>query len=137
MTAVVPPTAAPAGRVSAGRRWRRRDLTFDKISFMLVFLVLPVVGYVLFVVWPFIQAFYYSLTDWSGFTPGMNFIGFVNYGKILSDNIFLTAMRNSVTLLFVLPVVTLVISLVFATLVTIGGPSQGPIRGLRNSSLYR
>lgn len=138
MTAVVPPTTAPGGgRRSTARRFRRRGLTFDKISFFVVFLGVPVVGYVAFVVWPFAQAFYYSLTDWSGFTPGMNFIGLANYGRVLSDNIFLTAMRNSVTLLIVLPVVTLVISLIFATLVTIGGPSQGPIRGLRNSSLYR
>jgi N-acetylglucosamine transport system permease protein len=37
----------------------------------------------------------------------------------------------------VLPLVTLIVALVFATLVTIGGPSSGAIRGLRNSSFYR
>ena len=137
MTAIVPPTAAPAGRVPAGRRWSRRDLTFDKISFMVVFLVVPVLGYVLFVVWPFIQAFYYSLTDWSGFTPGMNFIGLVNYTKLFSDDIFLKAMGNSLILVIVLPIITVVLSLILASLVTVGGPSHGPVRGLRNSSVYR
>ena len=137
MTAVVPPASAPGGRVPAARRWSRRDLTFDKISFMIVFLVVPVLGYVLFVVWPFIQAFYYSLTDWSGFTPGMNFIGLVNYFKLFSDDIFLKAVGNSLILVIVLPIITVVLSLILASLVTVGGPSHGPVRGLRNSSLYR
>ncbi|HEY8912517.1 sugar ABC transporter permease [Lacisediminihabitans sp.] len=137
MTAVVPPTAAPAGRVSAGRRWSRRDLTFDKISFMVVFLVVPVLGYILFVVWPFIQAFYYSLTDWSGFTPGMNFTGLSNYFKLFSDDIFMKAVGNSLLLVIVLPIITVVLSLVLASLLTVGGPSHGPVRGLRNSSVYR
>jgi N-acetylglucosamine transport system permease protein len=137
MTAVVPPTSSPGGGDSAARRWSRRDFTFDKISFMVVFLVVPVVGYVLFVVWPFIQAFYYSLTDWSGFTPGMNFVGLVNYVKLFSDDIFLKAVGNSLTLVVVLPIVTVVLSLILASLVTVGGPSHGPVRGLRNSSVYR
>jgi N-acetylglucosamine transport system permease protein len=138
MTAVVPPSTTPGGgRTTAARRWSRRDLTFDKISFMIVFLVVPVVGYVIFVVSPFIQAFYYSLTDWSGFTAGMNFIGLSNYGKLFADNIFMRAVGNSIVLVLVLPIVTVVLSLILASLVTVGGPSNGPIRGLRNSSVYR
>ena len=33
---------------------------------MLVFLGLPLAIFLVFVVSPFVQAFYYSLTDWSG-----------------------------------------------------------------------
>ncbi|WP_425562203.1 carbohydrate ABC transporter permease [Leifsonia kafniensis] len=125
------------GKSPAAHRWSRKDLTFDKITFMLVFLVVPVVGYIIFVVSPFVQAFYYSLTDWSGFTPGMNFIGIANYGKLFTDSTFLTAMGNSVLLALVLPVVTIGLALILASLVTVGGPSSGPVRGLRNSSIYR
>jgi N-acetylglucosamine transport system permease protein len=138
MTAVNAPIGQPGGgRSTAARRWSRKDLTFDKISFMLVFLVVPVVGYVIFVVSPFVQAAYYSLTDWSGFTPAMNFIGVSNYVKLFQDATFLKSMGNSITLAIVLPIVTLVVALIFASLVTIGGPSNGAIRGLRNSSIYR
>ncbi len=56
----------------------------------MVFLGLPLSIFLLFVVWPFVQAFYYSMTDWSGFTPDMNFIGFENYLKLLHDDIFMT-----------------------------------------------
>ncbi|GAA3859812.1 sugar ABC transporter permease [Leifsonia kafniensis] len=138
MTAVIAPIEEMGGGKSpAAHRWSRKDLTFDKITFMLVFLVVPVVGYIIFVVSPFVQAFYYSLTDWSGFTPGMNFIGIANYGKLFTDSTFLTAMGNSVLLALVLPVVTIGLALILASLVTVGGPSSGPVRGLRNSSIYR
>ena len=70
MTTVNAPVAAPSrARFVPSRRWRRRNLTFDKISFFLVFLVVPVAGYLAFVVSPFVQAAYFSLTDWSGFSP--------------------------------------------------------------------
>ena len=72
-------SAPPGGlRRIGSARWRRRNLTFDKISFFLVFLVIPVAFYVGFVVSPFVQAAYFSLTDWTGFTPAMNFIGLSN-----------------------------------------------------------
>jgi N-acetylglucosamine transport system permease protein len=139
MTAVTsPPVGRPTGfRVLASPRWRRRNLTFDKISFFLVFLVVPVIGYLAFVVSPFVQAAYFSLTNWTGFSPEMKFVGLANYAKLLDDDTFRKAVGNSVTLAIVLPTVTLGIALIFASLVTVGGPSSGRIRGLRHSSLYR
>lgn len=115
----------------------RRRLTFDRVSFMVVFLGLPLLIFVLFVIWPFIQAFYYSLTNWSGFTAKMDFIGISNYKKLFSDDIFMTALWNNVLLAIVVPIVTIVLSLALATMVTVGGPSGGRVRGLRNSSFYR
>jgi len=57
VTAVTtPPVGRPTGfRVLASPRWRRRNLTFDKISFFVVFLFVPVAGYLAFVVSPFVQ----------------------------------------------------------------------------------
>jgi len=134
MTAIAPPGG---GKPAAARRFSRRDLTFDKISLMVVFLGVPVACYIIFVVSPFLQAFYYSLTDWSGFTPERHFTGLSNYRKLFTDDIFLHAMRNSITLVIVLPIVTIVLALILASLVTVGGLSHGPVRGLRNSSFYR
>ena len=86
---------------------------------------------------PFGQAIYYSLTDWSGFSPDMNFVGLANYARPFTDSIFLKAIGNSIILAIVLPIVTLAVALIFASLVTVGGPSHGNVRGLRNSSFYR
>jgi len=138
VTAVVPPVVASSSpKVFLSRRWRRRNLTFDRISFFMVFLIVPVVGYIAFVVSPFAQAAYFSLTNWSGFTPDMQFIGLANYSKLFQDATFLKAVGNSIILAIVLPVVTLTIALVFASLVTVGGVSHGNVRGLRHSSFYR
>jgi N-acetylglucosamine transport system permease protein len=89
VTAVVPQATAPTSpKIFLSRRWRRRNLTFDRISFFVVFLIIPVVGYIAFVVSPFAQAAYFSLTNWSGFTPDMKFIGLSNYTKLLHDATF-------------------------------------------------
>ncbi|PSS42663.1 sugar ABC transporter permease [Arthrobacter woluwensis] len=104
---------------------------------MLVFLGVPLVIYGLFVVWPFLQAFFYSLTDWSGFSPKYNFVGLANYIKIFQDDLFLKALGNNILLLIVVPLVTIVLSLALAVVVTVGGSSKGQVKGLKGSSFYR
>jgi N-acetylglucosamine transport system permease protein len=123
---------APVRKRAGKQRW-----TFDKVSFMLVFLGIPLAIYLVFVVSPFIQACYYALTDWSGFTSTQNFVGLNNFAKIFSDDTFLKAMRNNIILALVLPVVTLVLSFTLASLVTVGGSNKGQIRGLKGSGFYR
>ena len=118
-------------------RQRKRKPTFDYISFMVVFLGLPLAIFLIFVIWPFLQAVFYSLTDWSGFSPDMQVIGIENYVRLFNDEIFMKALGNNVLLAIVVPLITIVLALALATMVTVGGPSHGPIRGLRNSSFYR
>jgi N-acetylglucosamine transport system permease protein len=116
---------------------RRRKLTFDKVSFMVVFLGLPLAIFVVFVVSPFAQALYYAGTDWAGFSPDMNFIGLGNFTKLFHDDVFMHALRNNVLLAIVVPIVTIVLALTIASVVTLGGPSTGTIRGLPGSGFYR
>jgi N-acetylglucosamine transport system permease protein len=136
VTAVVTPLR-PGRGTRAPARSRRRKLTFDRVSFMLVFLGVPLAIYVVFVVSPFVQAVYYSLTSWSGFTPTQTFVGLDNYARVLTDSIFLRAMRNNIILVLVLPLVTIVLALALASLLTVGGSSRGQTRGLRGSDFYR
>ncbi len=136
MTAVVTPLQPGKGSGALARP-RRRKLTFDRVSFMLVFLGVPLAIYVVFVVSPFLQAVYYSLTSWSGFTPTQTFVGMDNYTRVLTDSIFLRAMRNNIILVVVLPLVTIVLALALASLLTVGGSSRGQTRGLRGSDFYR
>jgi len=111
--------------------------SFGQTSFVLVFLGVPLAIYVVFVILPFVQAFYYSMTDWSGFSKKMNFVGLDNYVKLLQDGVFLKALGNNILLAVVLPPLTIVISLTLATLVTVGGPSQGEVKGLSRAGIYR
>ena len=78
----------------ARRKWKLPRL--EDASFALVFLGLPLAIYVIFVVSPFVQAFYYSMTDWSGFSKSMNFVGLANYVSLLSDPVFTKAVYNSI-----------------------------------------
>lgn len=123
---------APA---TTARRWKLPSL--ENTSFMLVFLGLPLAIYVIFVISPFVQAFYYSMTDWSGFSKKMNFVGLTNYFTLLSDPVFTKAVYNSIVLVLILPPLVIILSVTLATLVTIGGATQGEIQGLKHSGIYR
>jgi N-acetylglucosamine transport system permease protein len=129
--------AGIAGIVGAGRALAGPELTFDKVSFMAVFLGLPLVIFVVFVVSPFVQAIYYSMTDWKGFSADMNFTGLDNYVKLFHDDTFRHAVLNNIKLAIVVPLVTIILALAIASMVTVGGPSRGPVRGIRASSFYR
>ncbi|MDN6658533.1 MAG: sugar ABC transporter permease [Acidipropionibacterium jensenii] len=144
MSATVPPSAVaetaleqPVSAASVPRRRRHRPWTFDKVSFFAVFLGLPLAVYLIFVLSPFIQAFYYSLTNWGGFSATFDFVGLANYTKILTDDLFTRAMLNNVVLAVLVPIVTIVLSLILATLLTVGGSSFGHTRGLGHSGFYR
>jgi len=128
-------TVAGASANSSRKRWTLPS--FGQTSFVLVFLGVPLAIYVVFVILPFVQAFYYSMTDWSGFSKKMNFVGLDNYVKLLQDGVFLKALGNNILLAVVLPPLTIVISLTLATLVTVGGPSQGEVKGLARAGIYR
>ena len=132
LTRTAPTTGGPT---RAARR--RRRLTFDKVSFALVFLGVPLAVYAVLVLSPFVQAVYYSLTSWSGFDSSMTFIGLANYVNAFQDDVFTTSVRNSVTLVLVLPIVIIAIAIALASLVTIGGSSSGPVRGVKGGEFYR
>jgi N-acetylglucosamine transport system permease protein len=105
---------------------------------MVVFLGIPLALFLMFVISPFVQSMYYSMTNWSGFSDEMEFVGFDNFVRLFTEEeLFLRALRNNIILLIFVPLVTVVLALLLATMVTVGGTSRGQVRGLRNSSLYR
>jgi ABC-type glycerol-3-phosphate transport system permease component len=124
-----------AGAPTAKRRWALPNL--ENISFVLVFLGLPLAIFAIFVILPFVQAFYYSLTDWSGFSKSMNFVGLANYVALTKDPVFTKAVLNSIVLVVILPPLVIVLSLTLASLVTVGGVTRGEVQGLKNSGIYR
>ncbi len=129
-------TTTTGGRPRPAAR-RRRMPRWDRLSFMAVFLGLPLAIFVVFVIYPFAQALYFAMTDWNGFSPTYNFIGLDNFTKLFHDDIFMKSLVNNVQLAIVVPLVTIVLALAIATVVTVGGPSKGSIRGIRSSGFYR
>jgi len=131
MTVVAPPPT-----VTQPTRHRPR-MRGSRRVFVILTLGLPFAFYALFVLWPFVQAFIYSLTNWSGFSPDFEYVGLHNYVALFQDDVFMKALRNNLALAIVVPFVTIVLSLALATMVTVGGSSTGSVRGLSRSSFYR
>ncbi len=133
VSVLIPPRFTPA-RVRYDRRYR----TVDRYRFIVGFLSLPLLFYAIFVIWPFIQAIFFSFTDWTG-GAGQNFIGFDNYVKMWNDERFWTSARSSFLLLLLAPLVTLALGVFFAFMITAGGRHRKgqAIAGVAGSSFYK
>ncbi len=112
-------------------------LQHGKYLFIVAFLAVPVAIYGLFVVSPYVQAIFISLTDWTGLTASQEFIGFDNYVKLFSDEQFLVALKNNAILLVVVPSVTVLLGLFFASMLNVGRRGRSGIEGVRGSGVYK
>lgn len=105
--------------------------------FIAGFLVVPLVLYGLFVVSPFAQAFYYSLTDWSGISPEFSVVGLQNFRTLADDSVFLQALQNNLVLLVLMPVTVIGLALLFAFLLNVGQAGSAGVQGVRGSGFYK
>jgi N-acetylglucosamine transport system permease protein len=109
-----------------------------KYPFILAFLLPPVAIYVYFVLSPYAQAFYFSLTNWTGTTATQDFIGLDNFVRAWNDDQLRIALRNNFLLLAVVPLVTVLLGLFFASMLNVGGRGKaGGVQGVRGSSIYK
>ncbi|MBL7255318.1 carbohydrate ABC transporter permease [Paractinoplanes lichenicola] len=109
-----------------------------KYPFIIGFLVVPVALYAIFVVWAYIQAFYLSVYEWSGLGPVENFVGLGNFRKMWDDTLFWQSIKHNVFLLIFLPIITVILALIFAFLLNVGGGQKGGVtRGVWGSKVYR
>lgn len=88
----------------------------DNLSIFL-FLLPALVLFLLFVIYPIFQSIYYSLFDWKGFGPAEDFVGLDNFKNILSDKVFLIALRNAFLLIVFSLIIQLPLSLMLAVMV--------------------
>jgi N-acetylglucosamine transport system permease protein len=108
-----------------------------KYPFIIGFLAVPVALYVTFVVAAYVQTFQLSLTNWSGL-GSIQYVGFDNFVKLWHDDLFWKSVRHNLFLLLLLPIITILIALVFAFLLNVGGGSgRGVTRGVWGSKVYR
>lgn len=71
--------------------------------FGLLFILPPVIGFLLFTLYPALYSVYGSFTDWNGLGQ-MNFIGLSNYQALFTDNFFYTSMFNTFFLMIGIPI---------------------------------
>ncbi|KFF97713.1 sugar ABC transporter permease [Streptomyces europaeiscabiei] len=106
--------------------------------FVAGFLLVPVALYLIFVIWPYIQTFGYSLTDWKGQSQTFSFIGLDNYTALFEDDIFLQAIWHNILFLVFIPVATILLALFFAFMLNAGGRGRaGGVSGVAGSGFYK
>ncbi|MGC5021842.1 carbohydrate ABC transporter permease [Micromonospora sp. DT47] len=109
-----------------------------KYPLIVTFLAPPVLLYVVFVVSPYLQAFQISSTDWLGYSPDANFVGLENFRALWNDEYVWNALQNNAVMLVLVPVVTIVLGLFFASMLAMGGrKGRAGISGVRGSAFYR
>lgn len=95
-----------------------------RVAFM--FVILPVIGFLVFSFLPFLYSIYASLTDWNGLGR-MNFIGFENFQKLIHDPYFYQTMWNTIFLMLGIPI-GLILSFALASALS---------RGIKGTTIFR
>jgi raffinose/stachyose/melibiose transport system permease protein len=88
----------------------------DKLIIVL-FLLPSITIFLVFVIYPIFQSIYYSFFNWKGFGPAVDFVALDNYKRILSDHVFMLALRNGLIIVGLSLVLQLPMSLALAILV--------------------
>ena len=81
----------------------------------LIFVLMPMILFLAFAVYPMIYASYLSLTDFS-FTKAPSFVGFANFSRLIGDDIFRTAFINTTIYTFGVVPTSMVLALFLALL---------------------
>lgn len=95
-------------------RFRRR--VQDNLTIVL-FLLPALLLFLTLVVYPILQSFYYSLFNWKGFGPAVDFVALDNFKRILTDRIFMKAVRNGLLIVVLSLTLQLPMSLALALMV--------------------
>ena len=90
---------------------------FQDNMVIFLFLLPAIVLFLLFVIYPILQSIYYSLFNWKGFGPAVDFVGLENFKNILEDRVFMIALRNGFLIIALSLFAQLPLSLSLAVLV--------------------
>ncbi|GLY98409.1 hypothetical protein [Actinoplanes sp. NBRC 103695] len=105
-----------------------------KRLFIATFLIPPLLLYGVFVVSPYAQAFQISTTNWGGLAPDFDFVGLANFDRLLGDGTFWNALKHNAILLLLLPVVTILLGLFLASMISVGGRAdRAGVHGVRGA----
>jgi ABC-type sugar transport system permease subunit len=101
---LVAPSSSPVAQ--AWRRYRAGVL------FVLPALVL----YLVFMVFPFFQSIYFSLTSWNGVTAVKEWVGLANYRELIGDGLFWLSLKNTIIWVIIGTIAPIVVGMLLALL---------------------
>ena len=86
----------------------------------IVLLAPALIVFSVFVLWPLLDSFRYSFTNWNGFNPNYKFVGFDNFAKVFTDPNFFTAIINTAIWMVAALVLPTLLGLALALLLNTG-----------------
>ena len=102
MTATIESTATGLTSEQRAKRANRR-LHRTEHRWALAFVAAPILGFLLFTLYPICFAVYASLTSWNGLGP-MTFVGFDNYVTLFGDEYFRISLYNTFFYMIGIPI---------------------------------
>ena len=93
-----------------------------------LFLLPALVLFLLFVIYPIFRSLYFSMFDWNGLGPAVDYVGLQNFKNILRDQVFLKAVRNVFLIIIFSVGIQLPLALALAVMVGRGLPGRGLFR---------
>jgi multiple sugar transport system permease protein len=109
-----------------GPRVTGRSLHRAEHRWAAAFLAVPVIGFVVFTIYPIVYSVYASMTNWNGLNR-MDFIGFDNYVTLAGDEYFLKALYNTFFYMLGIPI-GIILSLLLALALNRGIPGRTTLR---------
>ena len=98
------------------------------IRLFIEFVVPPMLIWALVVILPLIYGLYLTFTDWNGLSNNYNLIGLKNYVDVFTDKTFLTSLGKTFIYVFFVVILSNVLGIVLALLLTYGIKLQGVFR---------
>ncbi|MDQ0338815.1 raffinose/stachyose/melibiose transport system permease protein [Caldalkalibacillus uzonensis] len=92
----------------------KRNSQFKKRLTILLFILPALIVYMIYVVYPIITTFNYSLFSWSGTQREKIFVGLTNYIQLFADSTFWMALKNNIKIVLVSVFVQIPLGLVMA-----------------------
>lgn len=111
------------------RNSRSPRRTRDYLTIAL-FLLPAFILFLVFIVYPILRSVYFSLFNWNGLGPAVNFVGINNFKQILSDKIFMKAVENGLLIVVLSLSLQLPLSLALAILVGRDLPGRAFFRAI-------
>ncbi len=118
------------GARAPGRRRRRRNLSSGSAGvpavrrqqrrYAVLFIAPGLLIYLVFMLYPFLNTFYLSFTDWNGVAPTKDWVGLSNYARMLGDSVALKAFSNNVIWIILGTIAPVILGLFQALLVWSG-----------------
>ncbi|MFH5184126.1 carbohydrate ABC transporter permease [Paenibacillus sp. TAB 01] len=104
-------TSVVAGQKAPAAFVRRERIRY---RWAYLFILPQLLFFIIFTMYPILMSYVYAFYDWSGFGPLSNFVGFDNLIKILHDEQFWNAFRNSLLYMAAKTVILMPATLIMA-----------------------